>query len=447
SLENRMRFLTEIIRSAQQKAGKDYVLMCRISGEEFMEGGMTLKETAPMAVAMERAGIQALDVQAGWHESPVPLVQMSVPRGAFVYVAEGIKKAVKIPVAAAYRISDPLLAEQILVEGKADLIGMGRALIADPDLPNKAREGNIEDIRTCIACNHCLDQIFEEKPVACAINAQTGHEAEYAIVPASKPKMVVVVGGGPAGLEAARVAALRGHRVTIMEQGEKLGGNLLVAAIPPHKEEIACFTSYLTAQVKKLGISVKLGTLVTAQAVLAQKPQAVIVAAGGSPLIPDIPGARGKNVVTAMDVLTGKAKTGQRVVMVGGGMVGCETAEVLAAQGKEITILEMLPRLGADIGASHRWVVTGRLRKANIKMEAGAKAEEITEKGVRATREGQSLFFEGDTVVLAVGMKANGGLAQELQGKVEELHVIGDCTQPRRITQAVEEGMKAGLAL
>ena len=447
SLENRMRFLMEVLQSAQRKAGGDYTLICRISGEEFMEGGMTLKETAPIAQALEKAGVRALNVQAGWHESSVPLVQMSVPRGAFVYVAEGIKKAVHIPVVAAYRINDPVLADQILAEGKADLIGMGRPLVADPELPNKAREGRLEDIRTCIACNRCLDDIFEDKPMTCAINAQAGREAECAITRASRSKKVVVVGGGPAGMEAARVAALRGHQVTLLEGQGQLGGNLLLASAPPHKEEINSLTRYLSAQLHKLSVRVRLGQQVTAGSVLAEKPEAVIVATGASPIIPDIPGTNGRNVTAAAEVLAGRRDTGPRVVIIGGGMVGCETAEFLAEKGKTVTVLEMLPRLGQDIGLTTRWVVLGRLRKLNVRQEAKATAAEVTEKGVRATRDGESLFFEGDTVVLAVGMKPRAELASELQGKVKEVHAIGDCQRPRRIAEAIEEGLRAALRL
>ncbi|MDP2948137.1 MAG: FAD-dependent oxidoreductase, partial [Chloroflexota bacterium] len=323
SLENRMRFFLDIIDGILGQVGRDYALMVRISGEDFMPEGHTLEDAKLVAGMLERAGVHSIDVTTGWHEAPVPSAQMSVPRGYWAYLAAGIKQAVKIPVVGGTRVSDPIMAERLLQEGKADLIYMARPLIADPELPNKAREGRFEDIRTCIACCHCLDEIFSNRPLVCSVNAQAGREAQYAIKPTPKAKTVVIVGSGPAGLEAARVAALRGHKVTIMEQGEKLGGNLLVAAIPPYKQEIASLTTYLTGQVKKLGIPVKLRTPATAAAVLAQKPQAIVVATGSSPLIPGIPGVGGKNVVTAVDVITGKAKTGQRVVIVGGGMVGC----------------------------------------------------------------------------------------------------------------------------
>jgi 2,4-dienoyl-CoA reductase-like NADH-dependent reductase (Old Yellow Enzyme family)/thioredoxin reductase len=447
SMENRMRFLLEILDSARRKAGSDYTLWCRISAEEFMKGGLTLEDTKKMAPIMVKAGAKALDVQVGWHESPVPLVQMYVPRGAYVHVAEAIKRVVSVPVIAAYRINDPLVAARVVAEGKADLVGMARALIADPELPNKANEGRFEDIRRCIACCHCLDQIMEDKPLACAVNARCGREAEYTIGTAARARKVFVIGGGPAGMEAARVAALRGHRVTLWEKGNQLGGQLRLAAVPPGKDEINSLTAYLSGQVSKLGVKVNLGQEATAQAIERGKPDAVIVASGATPIIPDIPGVRGANVVTALEVLGGTRQVGERVVVIGGGMVGCETAELLAQQGKKVTVLEMLGRIGSDIGRTTRWVVLQRLGKAGVRTETKAKVEEITDKGVRAKRDGSSEFFEADSVVLAVGFQASQALAKGLEGKVAELHMIGDCTEPRRIAQAIESGLRVAREL
>jgi NADPH-dependent 2,4-dienoyl-CoA reductase/sulfur reductase-like enzyme len=324
---------------------------------------------------------------------------------------------------------------------------MARALIADPELPNKANEGRLEDIRRCIACCHCLDQIMEDKPLACAVNARCGREAEYTIGTAARARKVFVIGGGPAGMEAARVAALRGHRVTLWEKGNQLGGQLRLAAVPPGKDEINSLTAYLSGQVSKLGVKVNLGQEATAQAIERGKPDAVIVASGATPIIPDIPGVRGANVVTALEVLGGTRQVGERVVVIGGGMVGCETAELLAQQGKKVTVLEMLGRIGSDIGRTTRWVVLQRLGKAGVRTETKAKVEEITDKGVRAKRDGSSEFFEADSVVLAVGFQASQALAKGLEGKVAELHMIGDCTEPRRIAQAIESGLRVAREL
>jgi 2,4-dienoyl-CoA reductase (NADPH2) len=451
SLENRMRFPLEVIESIKEKAGRDYTIMCRISAEEFMDGGHTIEDSRKVATILEAAGVNAIDVEAGWHECSMPLVQMSVPRGAFVYLAEEIKKVVNIPVVAAYRINDPILAEQILAEGKADLIGMGRALLADPELPKKAREGRFDEIRPCIACGRCLDELMplyrdwgKLAFVSCTVNPRVGREAEYTIVPAEKLKKVFVVGAGPGGMEAARVAALRGHHVTLYEKGDKLGGQLLLACLAPGKGEIDYLIRNLAAQVEKAGVEVRLNTEVTSETIKEGKPDAVVLATGATPIIPDIPGTQGDNVVTALDILSGRKDVGGEVIILGGGMVGCETAEFLAQRGKKVTIIEMLARIGSDIGTTHRWVMIANLKKAGIRMETKAKAVEITNKGVRVSRDGVSEFFSGDTVVLAVGLRANKELAEELRGKAAALYLVGDCVEPRRIGEAIEEGFCIG---
>jgi len=442
SLENRMRFLLEIIASSKRKAGSDYPLICRISADEFMEGGHTLEDTKKLIPILEGVGVHCLDIGAGWHECRTPLVHMSVPRGAFVYLAEEIKKVAKIPVVAAYRINDPILADNIIAEGRADLVGMGRALIADPELPNKAREGRLDEIRPCIACGHCLDVVMLGAPLACAVNPQVGKEAEYTSVPAKKPKKVFVIGGGPAGMEAAAGAAEGGHQVTLFEKRDRLGGNLLLAAVPSYKWELSNLTNYLETRLKASGAQIRLNQEVSEKTIAEGKPEVVIVATGATPLIPDIPGVNGGNVVTALQVLGGERGVGERVVIVGGGMIGCETAEYLADKGKRVIILEMLERIGADIGMTTRWVIMQRLRSARIAMETRAKVEEITDKGVVVSRNGFAEFFAADSVVLAVGLVPQNELARRLEGRVTECYSIGDCTEAQRIVQAIEGGFR-----
>ena len=447
-LENRMRFSLEIIDRIHKRAGKDYPIICRVSAEEFMKGGHTLEDSKKVVSILEAAGVQAMDVEAGWHECPEPLVVMSVPRGAFVYLAEEIKKVVNVPVVAAYRINNPELAEQILADGKADLIGLGRALLADPEFPNKAKEGRSDEIRTCIACSNCLDNLLTGyksgtmSPAFCSVNPRMGKEAEYAIEPARVAKRVLVVGGGPGGMEAARVAALRGHQVTLCEKGEELGGQLRVACLPLYKDELGSLIKNMASQVRKAGVEVRLNTEVTLELVEKENSDVLILASGATPLIPDIPGVGQDNVVTAVDVLTRRKAVGETAVIVGGGMVGCETAEFLADLGKKVTIVEMLPKIGSDYGATYRHVVLRRLRKTGIKMETNVMVEEITDGGVKAKRDGIPKFFPGDTVVLAVGFKPNKELGEKLGGKVPAPYSIGDCVEPRRIREAIEEGFR-----
>lgn len=454
SLENRMRLLMEIIDSIQKKAGKDYPLSIRISADEFMPGGHTLVESRQVARALEAKGVHMLNVQAGWEECSTPIVYMTVPRAAFVYQAEEIKKVVKLPVCCAYRINDPFVAEEILTQGRADIIGLARALLADPYFPEKARRGQFDDIRKCIACNRCLDVgfgpllVYERSLFECSVNPRLAREVETELVAAKKVKKVFVIGGGPGGLEAARVAALRGHKVTLFETKPQTGGMLLTAMMPPHKDEIGHLIDTMTYQAKKAGVKFRLNEPVNAKKIVAARPDAVVVATGAVPLVPAIPGVNGSNVVLATHVLHSRYPVGDKVVVIGGGLVGCETAEFLVEQGKKVTIVEMLPRIGADIGLTVRWGILTGLRKLGVKMEVKAKVTEINEKGVRVQREGDKVdFFEADSVVLAVGMKANKDLAEALQGKVPELYSVGDCVEAKRIPEATRAAYDVGMKL
>ena len=439
-LEGRMRFFLEIIDAGRKKVSSDYALIARISGSDFMEGGHTLEDVKVIAPILERVGLQALHVTTGWHEAPVPFIQMVVPRGAWVYLGEAVKKVVDIPVIGGTRINDPILADEVIAQGKLDMVYMGRPLIADPELPNKAKDGLFEDICPCIACSHCFDGAAQA--IECSVNPRAGRELEYTVEPTKAARRVYVIGGGPGGIEAAIIASQRGHRVTLYDRGETLGGKLLVASLPPHKDEIPYYTRYLVRQLEKSGAEVRFNTEATAQSIVDAKPDAVVVATGGAPIIPNIPGVGGDNVVTAEDVLTGRKEVGDRVIIVGGGLIGCETADFLSERGKQVTILEMLHRIGNDIGPTTRWTVIQRLRAAQVRMETGARVVDITERGTMVDRDGATELIEGDSVVLAVGMQSENRLAKELEGKVPELHVVGDAAEPRRIVNAVYEGFR-----
>ena len=449
-IENRARFLLEIIANAKKKAGGDYPLMVRFLADEFLEGGNTLEEGVVIAQLLEKAGVDLLDVQVGTQDSPIPVIQSSVPQGAFVHYSESIKKVVNIPVLTGIRISDPAVAEKILEEGKADLVGIARALVADPELPNKVRENRLDDIRPCILGCHCLDVCFPGNTVRCEVNAQAGRETEYKVEPARKVKKVLVVGGGPAGMEAARIAALRGHQVTLCEKRDRLGGLLLLATVPPFKHEIRDLINYLALQIKKVGVQIELGTEASAQSIKEMKPDVVVMATGAVPIIPEIPGVKGDNVIGALDVLSEVKEVGNEVIVIGGGQVGCETAEFLVEKGKKVAILEMMGRIGVDIGGATRWVIMQRLRKAQVRLETKAEVVEIIDKGVRLKRNGSLEFMEGDTVVYAVGFESNTRLAEEiipLANAAPELHLVGDCVQPRKIVNAIEEAFRVATQL
>jgi 2,4-dienoyl-CoA reductase (NADPH2) len=317
---------------------------------------------------------------------------------------------------------------------------MCRALIADPDLPNKAMEGRFDDIRPCIACGHCLDAVMLGAPLACAVNPEVGKEAQCTSEPAKKPKKVFIIGGGPAGMEAAVEAARRGHHVTLFEKGDRLGGNLLLAAVPSYKWELSNLTNYLQTQLKKSGAQINLNQEVSEETIAEGKPDVVIIATGAIPRIPDIPGIDGGNVVNALEVLGGEKEVGERVVIVGGGMIGCEVAEHLAEEGKQVTVIEMLERIGTDIGMTTRWVIMQRLRNAKIKLVTKTKAEEFTDKGVETNRDGIKEFFAADSIVLAMGLVPQNELYRRLEAKGIKCYSIGDCNEAQKILQAIEDG-------
>jgi NADPH-dependent 2,4-dienoyl-CoA reductase/sulfur reductase-like enzyme len=321
-------------------------------------------------------------------------------------------------------------------------------LIADPEWPNKAREGRADEIRFCTACCRCYDEIFSDRFMDCSVNPQAGREREYTIRRAEKGKKVFIIGGGPAGMEAARVATLRGHRVTLFEARDKLGGLLLYGVQPPYKEEWNTTVHFLATQMEKLHVDVRMGKKCTAKEIEEGKPNVVIVATGSIPLIPSLPGIKGPNAATALDVLAGRKQTGQNVVIVGGGSTGCETAEFLANKGKQVTILEMLARIGADYGPMNRYVVIDRLIAAGIRLETGVKVEAITEKGVRVIRGGlYPEFFEADSVVIAMGMVPDDAVARTLEGKAPSVFKIGDAVKPAGVTEAMESAFKVAMQI
>jgi 2,4-dienoyl-CoA reductase-like NADH-dependent reductase (Old Yellow Enzyme family)/thioredoxin reductase len=446
-LENRTRIVVRAIADIKKKVGQDFPLICRISGSDMLPWGLELDSWKKIASILEAAGSHALSIYPGWHETREPRHQMSVPRGHFVYLAQAIKEAVRIPVAANIRINDPLLAEQIIAEGRADLVAMGTPLIADPYLPKKAQEGRLEDIRMCGACCNCWDRLVKGEAIDCTVNACVGREARYRIARAAKSKSVFVIGGGPGGMEAARIAARRGHQVRLFEKKGKLGGQLLYASLPPYKDEWNNLIRYLSTQLKKLGVDIRLNQECTPETIAKAKPDAVIVATGATPIIPDIPGTNGQNVATALQVLDGSKQVGQNVIVVGGGAIGCETAEHLHRKGRRVTILEMTERIGKDISEWNRWVVMDRL-SADVRLETNVKLEEIHENGVKATRAGTHMeFFEADSVVLAVGMKPVDRMADELKGTVASLRVVGDCVRLGKVRDAVAAGFQAALEI
>jgi len=476
-LENRMRFGLEVVDKVRRAVGPDYPVIVRLAGNDFMEGSHTNRESAIFASELEKIGVDLFNVTGGWHETRVPQLTMHVPQGAFTYLARGIKSAVKAPVIASNRINDPGLGEAIIRRGEADMVTMARALLVDPELPNKARTGRDKLIYHCVACNQgCFDRIFQLRPATCLVNPRAGMEWDTKVRSATRTKRVLVVGGGPAGMKAACTAAERGHEVLLVEKKEVLGGQLLLNASIPGRKELVTAARDLENNLRALPVKLFLSTEADAGFVQSTAPDAVIVATGARPAMPDIPGIGRDRVVTAWDVLSGEVGTGTRVVVVGGNAVGLETALYLASQGtlspevlhflithkaestetietllnkgsKEVRVVERMKKAGQDIGSSTRWTVMAELRRLGVEILTGARADEITEAGVFVEKERGRHLLPADTVVIAAGSTAENSLADELKGLVPELHVIGDAQSPRNALEAIREGFLVGLKI
>ncbi len=452
SIDGRLKFVLEVVDNIKRKAGKDFPIILRISGDEHVAGGTGILDTCYMVPKLEAAGVDAFEISGGVDPDYTfrVLPCMGMPPGSNVPEASAIKKVTKAPVLVVGKITDPRFADDILVKGYADGIVMGRALIADPELPNKAKAGHFEDIAPCTSCGQgCLRMGLTFESFTCVINPTVGREKELAITKAAKPRKVLVVGGGPGGMETARVAALRGHDVTLWEKAQKLGGQLCLAPIPPTKQDITKWVIYLSTQLKKNKVKVELNKEGTPEAIEKFKPDVVIVATGGKPLIPPIPGVDGKKVVCANDVLSGKVGIGRgNVLVIGGGMVGCEVADWLASEGLDqttgsnhVTIIEMLQDIGLDEIPQTRMLLIPRLREKGVKWITSAPVKEILEDGVIYTKDGKEETLRGlDFIVMACGCTSVDDLSEKLKGKVPEVHVIGDAKKARKALEAIHEG-------
>jgi len=447
SLENRLRFALEVIDAIKKEAGPDFPIIYRYGLKHYLPGGREVEEGLEIARRMEAAGVDALEVDAGCYETwywAHPTTYQ--PAGLMVDVAEATKKVVKIPVIAIGKLGYPDLAEKVLQEGKADFICLGRALFADPEWPNKVKEGRPEDIRPCIGDNEgCIGRLFDSKYTSCTVNPTNGMERELALTPAVKRKTVLVVGGGPGGMEAARVAAVRGHRVTLWEKSDVLGGSLIPASVPDFKKDYRDFIKYQITQLRKLGVNVELRKEATAESVEKAKPEVVFVATGATPIIPKIPGAAGQKLVSATDVLLGKREAGKFVVVIGGGLVGCETALYLAQKGKKLTLVEILGDVARDAFKANREFLLEALHRAGIEILTESRVVEIVNEGVMVSGHDGTrgpVKVRADTVVCALGLRPSEGLAEALRDRVPEVYVIGDCVEPRKLLNAVWEGYR-----
>ncbi|MDD5712080.1 MAG: FAD-dependent oxidoreductase [Smithellaceae bacterium] len=459
SVDARLKFPREVLACIRAKVGEDFPIIMRISGDDLVHGGRDLRETLYIAPLMVAAGVNAFHVSSGvypdmsWRVIP----PTGTPLALNTAFSRALKEVVDVPVMVVGRINDPRLAEDILRRSEADMIVMGRALLADPELPNKATEGRFEDIAPCVACGiGCVAAREEGLDMTCVVNPVLGREKEMELLPAARKKKVMVIGGGPGGLEVARVAALRGHEVALYEKADQPGGQLLLAAVPPGKQEIVKMVKYLRLQAEKAGVALQLDTEVDGELIAGEKPDAVVIATGAQPCHPDIPGIDGPNILCAHEVLAGLVDCGPgKVLIIGGGMVGCELADFIADQGDnitigrtEVTIIEMLDEAGQGMFTEARTLLMARLREKGVTILTSATVKEFLDDGVVVDINGEEKTLSGiDAIVLAMGAKPVDALADTVGEVVAEVHVVGDAKRPRRALEAMAEAAEIGRVL
>lgn len=448
SLEGRMRMAVEVLRAVRNQVGPEFTVLCRLSADEYVEGGLTLEETKEIAKVLERNGADGLHISAciaasGYLNHPPYYAE----EGVFVHLAQGIKSVVSIPVITVGRIRTPALANKIIEEKKADLVSMGRALIADPDLPIKAYQGKTDEIIPCISCNRCIKSI-RIGALQCAVNPETGREQTLTLHKTDQPKKVWIIGGGPGGMKAAQISALRGHQVTLFEKEKELGGRFLLAAIPPKKEVLKEFVTYLINQLKNLPITIHLNENFDPNVFKKEKPDVLILATGAKPFFPPIDGIKEVHSLSVEEVLSHPEKVGQKVLIVGGGGIGSEVADFLSEIGKEVTLVEMREGIALDLVSHLQYFLNQRLREKGVHILISTKAIRFEKDGLWVEDPQGKRKLEGfDSIVIALGSIPNNELFEELKGEVSEVYIVGDANKPREVMEALLEGEETALKI
>ena len=445
SLENRVRFPMGVVSRIKEVCGSDFPVDVRFSADEFKEGGVTTKDSPLIGQKLVEAGADSINVSSAFYDNLHKSNDiMRNQEGWKRYIWQAVKRGSNAPTIACGGLRHPGFCEQVLAEGDADFVGLGRSLLADPEWPLKAAQGKVEDIRHCISCLVCLQHVFATGADRCAVNPDWGRRKDFTeIKPATKAKKVMVIGAGPGGMEAARVAAIRGHEVTLYDKQKEMGGQLLLAAKPPGKEKLLWVRDYEETQLNKLKVKVELGTEVTLELVASKKPDVVIVATGAEPAIPEISGIRGKNVVTVPEVLGGEVEiAGRNVIVIGGGMVGCEVGEYLVDKGNKVTVVARSSMMATDMEPLNRQGLMEALAEKGVALVNNKETAEILENGITVVdkKTGKRQFIKAEYMVIARGSQPTRALSDRLADEMDELYTTGDCNEPRAIIDAIYEG-------
>ena len=456
SPEKRARFACEVISRIRTKVGKDFAISMRFSACDYLRGGITIEDTLRQAPLFVEAGANVLHVSASAPETlHYQFLPYLLPDGMIVPLAEAIKAVVNIPVITVGKLGNPVVANRVLEDKKADFIALARPLLADPDLPNKAREGRLDEINRCLCCNACCAMSRDERRqfggLRCTVNPDLFREREFILKPAETPKRVMVVGGGIAGMEVSRVLAERGHEVTLYERGEQLGGQWSRIVVKQESKEVySTLTTRLSRGLKNSRAKIIFNKEVTAELIKELRPEVLVIATGAVPILPDIPGVDRANVVQANDVITGQASVGDRVVVIGGRLIGLEVADYLARKGKKVSIITRNKLGGSGKPPDHNTlrVLMDRFIEQGVSLYPHSTVFEIKEDGVYIDYEHQVLFgltfLKADTVVLAMGARAVNGLSCEVKEVVPQIYKIGDCVEPRNVMECLKEASEIG---